>query len=227
VTRVALVVVVASIAIGALACAQSDSSSPSSTDSGAPPVDAHVDTGTVADASKDLGPDDVNSDGIFPHDDTNPDDTAPPPDTTPPPTDTTPPTCATPSGSTATASGAYMSAPGDAIDGNLGTVWNSGDYSGSIDIHFPHAIYFDRVRVANNSLPDCAEPYTFSGYLGGTGGSIGSATLSVTGTVAWAPTVSVTPGSYDELRVDVGTSSSWIAIAEIVVYDSAGGCGLP
>ena len=230
--------IVALVSVLACACAQADASS--SSDSGAV-VDAHGgDSGALVDASKDLGNDDVHTDGIFPGEDTGggatdttsgddstipPDATPPPVDTTPP--DTTPPTCGTPSGSTATASGAYMSAPGDAIDGNTGTIWNSGDYSGSIDIHFPRAIYFDRVRVAGNSLPDCSEPYTFSGFTAGAGGTIGSATLSVTGSVDWAPTVPVTPGTYDELRVDVGTSASWIAIAEIVVYDSAAGCGLP
>jgi hypothetical protein len=213
----------------ASACARSDSPS-SSSDSGAI-TDARADTAATGDTLVDLGTD-VASDGIFPTEDTRPDDAdavddTPPVDTTPPPTDTTPPTCATPAGSTATASGAYASAPGDAIDGNVGTYWNAGDYAGWIDVKFPAAIYFDRVRVAATALPACSEPYTLTGFRAGTPTVIGTATPAVPDGAAWLPTMVVTAGVYDELRIDVGTSSSWIAIAEIVVYDSAGGCGLP
>ena len=120
-----------------------------------------------------------------------------------------------------------MSAPTDAVDGNEGTYWNAGDYTGWIDFKFPRAVYFDRIRIATNALPACSEPYTFTGYLGGAATSLGSATISAPAGTDWVPTVAVPAGIYDELRIDVGTSASWIAIAEVVVYDSGAGCGLP
>ena len=212
-----------------VACAQADeaSSSPDAApDARKTDSIAAGDTGAPSDGSP--------ADGLFPTEDTRDDDASTadttPPDTAPidtPPPDTTPPTCATPGGSTATASGAYSSAPGDAVDGDESTSWNAGDYTGWLDIVFPHAIYFDRIRIAATALPECIEPYTFTGYLAGASTPLGSASIDVPEGTDWVPTVPIPAGTYDELRIDVGSSASWIAIAEVVVYDSAAGCGLP
>ena len=128
--------------------------------------------------------------------------------------------CATPTGTTVTASGSYMSTPEMVIDAQLSTVWNSGDYTGSLHLKFPKPIKFDRVRIAGNALPDSAETFTFRS--GST--DLGSATRNVTGENKYLPDIEIPVGTYDELIITIGMSASWIALAEIVVLDSTAGC---
>jgi hypothetical protein len=151
-------------------------------------------------------PTDGPTDSIFPVDDTAP-----------------PKICDTPVGTTATASGAYMSSPGDSCDHNLGTIWNSGGYTGWMKLTFPKPIYFDRVRIAAMSLPDCNETYTISAA----GGSIGSGTRALNGSARWLDPIDVTPGTYGEIQIDIAMADSWITLAEVQVFDSTGGCKAP
>lgn len=137
--------------------------------------------------------------------------------------DTAPPKiCETPTGTTVTASGSYGSTPDMAADRNLGSVWNSGDYSGWVRLKFPKPIYFDRVRVAANALPACSEPYVLSA-----GAPIGNDTRPVSESVAWLEPFTVTAGTYEELMIQVGPALSWITLAEVQVFDSSGGCATP
>lgn len=137
--------------------------------------------------------------------------------------DTAPPKiCETPTGTTVTASGSYGSSADMAADRNLGSVWNSGDYSGWVRLKFPKPIYFDRVRVAANALPACNEPYVLSA-----GAPIGNHTRPVSESVAWLEPFTVTAGTYEELMIQVGPALSWITLAEVQVFDSSGGCATP
>lgn len=130
--------------------------------------------------------------------------------------------CETPAGTLATASGSYMSAASDSVDHNLGTIWNSGGYTGWMKLTFPKPITFDRVRIAAMSLPDCKETYTISASS-----KIGGDTRALNGSTRWLDPIAVTPGTYSEITIDVAMAPSWITLAEVQVFDSTGGCKEP
>lgn len=132
--------------------------------------------------------------------------------------------CATPAGTTVTASGSWMSTPDSVVDGSTSTGWNSGGYDGWLDLKLPKAVHFDRIHIAAGGLPACTEPYTFKASLGGVEKMNEAHALDVPEGTAWLPPIAVAAGDYDELRIEVGTSASWISIAEIVVYDSTAKC---
>src|SRR5947209_4696846 len=70
---------------------------------------------------------------------------------------------AMPAGASASASGSYNSTPAMLIDGDLGTVWNSGGFSGSFTIMFASPVTFDGVKLYVNALPTTSETYTIFG----------------------------------------------------------------
>jgi hypothetical protein len=134
--------------------------------------------------------------------------------------------CATPAGTVATATSAYMSSPDVIVDGSLSTVWNSGGYTGTVRLSFPSALSLDRIRVAANALPATDETYTITGFSKGAPTSLGSFVRSIGGSTDWAAPIEVPRGAYDEVLIDIGTSASWITLAEVMVYDSTSGCVL-
>lgn len=169
-------------------------------------MDAPADTRVIKDSGADSADsNEVAPDAIFPTEDT-----------------TTAKVCDLPAGTTPTATSAYMSAPSDAIDRNLGTLWNSGGYTGSFKLVFPKPISFDRVRIAAMSLPDSSESYSLSASS-----KIGEGTRALTGSTTWLEPFVVTPGTYSELTIDIAMSASWITLAEVSVFDSTGGCPSP
>jgi len=187
-------------------CATADAGDVPTLPSDGGATDAAVDTAPSRDATEP----DVLADVIFPIEDTGPKGI-----------------CETPAGTTITGSGAYMSTPQMAIDGKLDTVWNSGGYTGSVRLKFPKAIRFDRVRLAANAVPACDETYTLTGYLAGAPTTLAAATRPVVSAVGWLPTIDLPGGTWDELSIDVAKAASWITLAEVVVFDSTAGCGLP
>lgn len=190
-------------AVLALGCADAEDPATS--------IDAGRDSSAIVDtAPRDTAFSEGGSDAIFPVEDVGPTGI-----------------CATPSGTTATASGSYMSTPDVLVDGNISSVWNSGDYSGWIRLKLPKPTLFDRVRIAANALPACDHVYTVKGSTGGTETAIGSATRAVTTEHQWLPAIEVTRGTYDEVLVEVAPTASWIALGEIVLFDSLAGCSAP
>ena len=120
-----------------------------------------------------------------------------------------------PAGSTATASGSYNSAPTDAIDGNLGTVWNSGGFTGSITIKFTSPITFDGVKLYVNALPTTSETYTIFGIQDVQTTQIAQSTQTATQGGNALTTIAVPNAAYDGIRLDVQGNASWVAINEI------------
>lgn len=178
-------------------------------------ADAVVDTATDAPRdTADTGRPDVATDGtsdvIFPTEDVAVDTGPVGP-------------CGTPAGTTAAASGSYTSAPADAIDGKLDTLWNSGGYSGTLTLTFPKPVLFDRVRIAAMGVPACTETYTLT--VGGT--AVPAESRGVSTSVAWLEPISVPRGTYTELVVDVAVAASWIAVAEVRIEDTAAKCAPP
>jgi hypothetical protein len=173
-------------------------------------IDAGRDTAVADTGARDTAVSDAPSDSIFPVEDVGPTGI-----------------CATPTGTTVTASAAHMSTPDMVVDGTLSTVWNSGGYSGWVRLTFPKPTLLDRLRIAANALPDCDHVYTIKGTSGGSETTIGTATRSVTGENKFLPPIEVARGTYDELLVEIAPTASWIALGEIVVYDSTAGCPVP
>jgi len=174
--------------------------------------DSAIDFGTeTIDSATESG--DSTSDG----DTTSIFEVEPPPDTTPP--DTTPPDgCGIPTGTTASASGSYMSTPDLAIDGDPGTYWNSGGYTGWLLLTFPKAQTIDSVTIKAVASPDTSETYTIYGTKSGAESVIATATLAVSGGSTVLGPIAVTKDSYDAIKIDVGGSLSWIAIADVTMH---------
>jgi hypothetical protein len=120
-----------------------------------------------------------------------------------------------PANSTATGGSYQSSTPDKAIDGDLGTYWNAGGYMGGITITFPSAQTFSGIRIASVASPGSGETYTITGYQNNTSQTIGTASVQVPAGVSIVAPISVTPGAYDQIRIDVSAGSSWAAIAEV------------
>jgi hypothetical protein len=165
------------------------------------PADTAANQGDVASAAADASMDIAA--------DTSP---AAPPDAGPPQ-----PACGVRQGTTATASGSYMSSPADAFDGDPKTAWNSGEHTGSIHLKFSRPQLIQAVVLSAQALPATGETYTIFGYRNGAavriGGGVRQVGLSPGGPLEAIPVSPV--DSYEELRIDVGQSASWIAINEI------------
>ena len=123
-----------------------------------------------------------------------------------------------PNGTTATATGSYQAnTPDLVIDGNPGTYWNAGGYTGSITVTFPSALLLSGVRFITVASPSATETYTIYGITGGNPTMIGSQQLAVPAGASLAAPISVTQGTYDAIRIDVSSSGSWAALAEISI----------
>jgi hypothetical protein len=120
-----------------------------------------------------------------------------------------------PAGSTATASGSYNSTPADAIDGNLGTVWNSGGFTGSITIMFASPVTFDGVKLYMNALPTTDETLTIFGIQDQQTTQLAMSTQNVTQNGTALTTISVPNAAYDGIRIDFQGNASWVAVNEI------------
>lgn len=119
-----------------------------------------------------------------------------------------------PAGSSATASGSYNSTPTDAIDGTLGTVWNSGGFTGTITIMFTSPQTIDGVKIYANALPTTTETYTIYGIQDQQTTQIAQSTQNVDQGSQLA-TISIPSAAYDGIRLDVQGNASWVAINEI------------
>jgi hypothetical protein len=123
-----------------------------------------------------------------------------------------------PAGATATATTSYTNnPPGDAIDGDFATYWNSGDFTGSLTIAFASPVTFDGVRLYASSLPTTSETYTLYGIQNGSPSQIAQSTQTVQQGGAALATIPVPNDAYDGLLVVVDGNQSWVAINEIAL----------
>ena len=120
-----------------------------------------------------------------------------------------------PAGSSATASGSYNSTPADAIDGNLGTVWNSGGFTGSITITFASPVTLDGVKLYVDALPTTSETYTVFGIQDQQTTELAQSTQTASQNGNALQTIAVPNAAYDGIRIDVQGNASWVAINEI------------
>lgn len=124
----------------------------------------------------------------------------------------------TPTGTTATATSSYSSnVPSLAVDLDPGTYWNAGGTSGSLTITFPKPQLVSGVRIATIASPASSETYTIYAISGSVASQIGTGTFNVPQGLTINPTIAVPPGTFDGIRVDVSSSPSWSAIAEVSV----------
>jgi len=120
-----------------------------------------------------------------------------------------------PAGSTASASGSYNSTPNDAVDGNLGTVWNSGGFTGSITITFSSPQTFDGVKLFMNALPTTDETLTVYGIQDTQTTQLAQSTQNVTQNGTALSTIAIPNAAYDGLRIDFQGNASWVAVNDI------------
>jgi hypothetical protein len=115
---------------------------------------------------------------------------------------------------TASASSAADATPDKAIDGDITTRWNAGDYTGWITLTFPAPVAISGIRLHVHASPETTESYTVTSSSSTT--PIGSATGDVTpqpGLVL--PDIFVPPGSYSDITITVNGGASWVAIDAI------------
>lgn len=123
-----------------------------------------------------------------------------------------------PMGTTASASSSWQtSTPDKSIDGDLGTGWNAGGYSGSLTITFPQAQVMNGIHIATAALPASQETWTVYGYQNSMPTMIGSATMTAPQGVAVLAPINVMVGGYDQIRIDVTAQSSWASIVEVSI----------
>jgi len=123
-----------------------------------------------------------------------------------------------PMGTTASATTSWQtSTPDKAIDGDLGTGWNAGGYSGSLTIAFPKSQVMNGVRLATAASPASQETWTIFGYQNNTPQMIGQGTMTAPQGVAVLAPINVQVGSYDQIRIDVTAQSSWASIVEVSI----------
>jgi hypothetical protein len=120
-----------------------------------------------------------------------------------------------PAGSTASASGSYNSTPADAIDGNLGTVWNSGGFTGTITVSFPTPQTLDGVKLYMNALPTTDETLTVYGIQDVQTTQLVQSTQNVSSNGTTLTTISIPNAAYDGIRIDFQGNASWVAVNEI------------
>lgn len=124
----------------------------------------------------------------------------------------------TPTGTTATATSSYQSnVAGLVVDLDPGSYWNAGGTSGSITITFPKPQLVSGVRIATIASPASSESYTVYAISGSVASQIGTGSFNVPQGLTVNPTISVPPGTFDGIRIDVSSSPSWAAIAEVSI----------
>lgn len=128
-----------------------------------------------------------------------------------------------PAGTTVT-SPASASPVTQAIDGDLTTGWNGGDYVGSITFSFPAPTAIGGVAIAAGSSPDTNEDYTVLAEDGTT--VLGTGTFAVRGVATGAPSprvgaIALTPGTHTSITMQVRGHASWVYIAEASLTTAA------
>jgi hypothetical protein len=121
-----------------------------------------------------------------------------------------------PAGTVATASSTYSTyTPNLAIDGDLTTLWNASTYTGWLQLAFPAPVAITGIRLASQATPATNTDYSVTPIASTT--VIGSATdfVSPSTTVEIQPALSVTPGTYSGLIINVNGEASWVVIAEV------------
>lgn len=125
-----------------------------------------------------------------------------------------------PIGTVVTASSSAAPAK-NAIDGCSETPWNSGGYSGTLQLQFPYTVTLSGVHLAAQSTPNTNETYTIYGLQDGNWIQISDAAKrTVTGTVTYLNPIAVTVGKYDGIKITVNGGASWVAIHEVLLIES-------
>jgi hypothetical protein len=127
-----------------------------------------------------------------------------------------------PPGTLASASTTYSNdVPALAIDGELTTDWNATDYTAWLSLQFPTPQTINGIRLAANSSPPTSEIYTVTS-AGSSPTTIGSGTEVINGNSGYTiePAISVTPGTYAAIIINVNGAGSWVAVNEVSLLTS-------
>ncbi|WP_042162502.1 discoidin domain-containing protein [Paenibacillus gorillae] len=109
----------------------------------------------------------------------------------------------------------------NAIDGNLLSYWSSGSSLGTLELLFPEPTKISGVQLAAYASPTSTEEFEIYGLNQGNWIEVSDTTThDVSGDSSFTPTIlntiTILPGNYDGIRIEVNTnSSSWVAISEI------------
>jgi len=121
-----------------------------------------------------------------------------------------------PAGTVVSANASYPpTRPEYAIDGDLTSGWNSGSYSGSLRLELPRPMELEGINLLAFATPSTIEVFTVTvddrndlstqvrrPVRSGTSGSISGP-------------ISIPPGTYSSIRIDVDGRDSWVMIGEV------------
>jgi hypothetical protein len=123
-----------------------------------------------------------------------------------------------PAGSTASSTTSYSGNTADmAIDGNTGTYWNAGGFTGSITVMFASPQTIDGIQLWVSALPASSETYTVFGIKDVVAAQVAQSTQTAPQGGAALQTIAIPNAAYDGFRIDVDGGQSWVAINEIAV----------
>ena len=121
---------------------------------------------------------------------------------------------------TASSSENALQTPNLAIDGNITTYWNAGATSGTITVTFASGVSMKGLYVNTVASPASSESYTVSVLHNGQWVSEGTTTESI-GVSQAQYFIPLPAGTYDGVRLAVGSSSNWVQIYEITTAPSS------
>ncbi|WP_305756210.1 cohesin domain-containing protein [Paenibacillus zeirhizosphaerae] len=123
-----------------------------------------------------------------------------------------------PDGTKATGARTYGNYEADKVfDKDLTTRWLSAGYKDTIELDFPKAITLNSVQIAGYADPNSSASYTIYGLQNETWSVIGEKKFPLVSKLTILDPIEVTKGSYDSLKIEVNTPSSWVAISEITL----------
>ena len=116
------------------------------------------------------------------------------------------------------ASGNYRNMPPEnSIDGIMETMWNSGDYTGWIELSFEKTIHISQLQLSLGATPAVSNKYIIEGYSNNTWKQICEKIIYVNGNASPLTPIDVEEGYYDKIKITVPNSNSWIGINEISI----------
>jgi hypothetical protein len=107
-----------------------------------------------------------------------------------------------------------------ALDCDMLTDWNSGSYSGTLQLDFPEKINISALHLIVNVTPTSYVEYKIFGLNNGVWQQVADTFgLVLNAKPNKYPTIldpiNITPGSYDAIKIEAAAGTSWVAITEV------------
>jgi hypothetical protein len=102
-----------------------------------------------------------------------------------------------------------------AIDGVMSTAWNSGGFSGWLQLHFPKPTAITAIHILADAKPTTNEIYTITTDFQRPIGTATRLVLADTLSGMMLDPIPVTPGTYSDITITVNGGASWVQIFDL------------